>query len=162
MGRFYISIGSNINPEKNVVLILKELLKISPSLSISRILQTKAVDVESDNYFLNLCASLNFPDSASVLTQKFKEIERKLGRDIDDAERGKKDRTADIDILFAYDEEASLDLRELDYPSWVMLPLADLLKFQNIIEDYPDLPENGTTLTLDGIEIGAYPVTIER
>lgn len=108
--RYFIGIGSNIAPEKNVAAGLRELLASGSRVVISRILQTRPVGMESENTFYNLVAYLETALEADFLKKRFNAIEQALGRDRSDPERGVKDRPLDLDILVQLGPETDWDL----------------------------------------------------
>lgn len=64
-------------------------------------IKTEPVEYESHNIFCNIAVSLNTSLSPSKLLIKLKEIERRMGRNVDSAALGQySDRIIDIDIVY--------------------------------------------------------------
>ena len=124
--KYYLSLGSNINPESNLELAISALNKILTETECSSIYQTQAEGFEGDD-FLNLIfsgvSSLAFED----LNKKLKDIEDSSGRD----RNAKKfsSRTLDIDIVLQLndDEEILFESDEIAKYRFVSEPLEELL-----------------------------------
>ena len=96
---FYLSIGTNIEPEKNAVKIIQSLVECYGRLTLFPFIYSEPEDISSKAVFLNSVAIISSPDSEQNVKDSLNKIETKLGRQRDDPLRGMKDRTADIDIL---------------------------------------------------------------
>ena len=124
--KYYLSLGSNINPESNLVFAISALKKILTETECSSIYQTQAEGFEGDD-FLNLIfsgvSSLAFED----LNKKLKDIEDSSGRD----RNAKKfsSRTLDIDIVLQLNDEEEIlfESDEIAKYRFVSEPLAELL-----------------------------------
>jgi 2-amino-4-hydroxy-6-hydroxymethyldihydropteridine diphosphokinase len=124
--KYYLSLGSNINPESNLELAISELNKILTETECSSIYQTQAEGFEGDD-FLNLIfsgvSSLAFED----LNKKLKDIEDSSGRD----RNAKKfsSRTLDIDIVLQLNDEEEIlfESDEIAKYRFVSEPLEELL-----------------------------------
>ena len=77
--KFYLSIGSNINAEANIILAIEKLQKILDNSEYSSVHQTKAEGFEGDD-FLNLVVAGESRLSFEGLNKKLKEIEDESGR----------------------------------------------------------------------------------
>ena len=80
MPTYLLSIGSNIDPRRNVPRVLSRLLEIAPSLRVSRILETTPVgilgeDGEPPGRFLNLAVLLEWAGDEASLKAQLVEIE---------------------------------------------------------------------------------------
>jgi 2-amino-4-hydroxy-6-hydroxymethyldihydropteridine diphosphokinase len=106
--KYYLSLGSNINPESNLELAISALKKILTETECSSIYQTQAEGFEGDD-FLNLIfsgvSSLAFED----LNKKLKDIEDSSGRDRNAQKFSS--RTLDIDIVLQLNDEERYFLR---------------------------------------------------
>lgn len=162
MAWYYISLGSNIDPHQNVKYMLDYLLRISKRIDISRILETQAKGFASNRTFLNLAARIHTHLSPVELKQMFNQIETELGRDRNDPLSKKKDRVADIDILFYKEHENSLiykrDLPPEPYIRPFVLELLDYLKIN--IDEQPQFKEFGVSLNFHNIIIGHQALSI--
>ena len=124
--KYYLSLGSNINPESNLQLAISALNKILTETECSSIYQTQAEGFEGDD-FLNLIfagvSSLAFED----LNKKLKDIEDSSGRD----RNAKKfsSRTLDIDIVLQLNDEEEILFESVEIAKYrfVSEPLEELL-----------------------------------
>ena len=124
--KYYLSLGSNINPESNLELAISALNKILTETERSSIYKTQAEGFEGDD-FLNLIfsgvSSLAFED----LNKKLKDIEDSSGRD----RNAKKfsSRTLDIDIVLQLNDEEEIlfESDEIAKYRFVSEPLEELL-----------------------------------
>ena len=101
--KYYLSIGSNIEPVKNIIFSIKELKEILADINISNTYVTPSIGFEGPE-FLNLIISGNTKLSLEQLNALLKVIEDNAGRD----RTVKKfdSRTLDIDIVLAVEEGA--------------------------------------------------------
>ena len=124
--KYFLSIGSNIDAEKNLDFAYKELKNIFDNIQSSSIYTTKAEGFEGDN-FLNsiICGFSN--DNFEELNVKLKTIEDKSGRDRSKPKFSA--RTLDIDIVLQIndDEEILFESDEIEKYSFVSDPLKELL-----------------------------------
>lgn len=97
----FLGLGSNINPGHNVSEMILGLLALAPVVHVSRAIRTPPVGMASDNEFLNLSAHLETDHDLDALKQALNALEVRLGRDRQDPDSARKDRPADLDILFA-------------------------------------------------------------
>ena len=123
--KFYLSIGSNINAEANIILAIEKLQKILDNSEYSSVHQTKAEGFEGDD-FLNLVIAGESSLSFERLNKKLKEIEDESGRNRDAPKFSA--RTLDIDIVLQLgDEEILFESDEIEKYSFVSEPLKELL-----------------------------------
>ena len=123
--KFYLSIGSNINAEANIILAIEKLQKILDNSEYSSVHQTKAEGFEGDD-FLNLVVAGESSLSFEELNKKLKEIEDESGRNRDAPKFSA--RTLDIDIVLQIgDEEILFESDEIEKYSFVSEPLKELL-----------------------------------
>ena len=123
--KFYLSLGSNINAEANIILAIEKLQKILDNSEYSSVHQTKAEGVEGDD-FLNLVVSGDAELSFDELNKKLKDIEDEAGRNRDAPKFSA--RTLDIDIVLQIDdEEIIFESDEVTKYSFVSEPLKELL-----------------------------------
>ena len=124
--KYFLSIGSNIDAEKNLDFAYKELKNILDNIQSSSIYITKAEGFEGDD-FLNsiICGYAN--DNFEELNVKLKMIEDKSGRDRSKPKFSA--RTLDIDIVLQIndDEEILFESDEIEKYSFVSDPLKELL-----------------------------------
>ena len=123
--KFYLSLGSNINAEANIILAIEKLQKILDDSEFSSVHQTKAEGFEGDD-FLNLVVSGDTELSFEELNKKLKNIEDEAGRNR--AAPKFSARTLDIDIVLQIeDEEILFESDEIEKYSFVSEPLKELL-----------------------------------
>ena len=123
--KFYLSLGSNINAEANIILAIEKLQKILDNSEYSSVHQTKAEGFEGDD-FLNLVVSGDAELSFDELNKKLKDIEDEAGRNRDAPKFSA--RTLDIDIVHQIDdEEIIFESDEVTKYSFVSEPLKELL-----------------------------------
>lgn len=123
--KFYLSLGSNINAEANIILAIEKLQKILNNSEYSSVHQTKAEGFEGDD-FLNLVMSGDSNLSFDELNKKLKDIEDAAGRNRDAPKFSA--RTLDIDIVLQIDdEEIIFESDEVTKYSFVSDPLKELL-----------------------------------
>ncbi len=122
--KYYLSIGSNIEPVKNIIFSIKELKEILDDINISNTYVTPSIGFEGPE-FLNLIISGNTELSLEQLNALLKVIEDNAGRD----RTVKKfdSRTLDIDIVLAVQEGAIIYISdEIKKYSFVNVPLHDI------------------------------------
>ena len=123
--KYYLSVGSNINAEANIILAIEKLQKILEKTKYSSVHQTKAEGFEGDD-FLNLVMSGDCDLSFEDLNLKLKEIEDQSGRKRDVPKFSA--RTLDIDIVLQIDEdEIIFESDEIEKYSFVSEPLKEIL-----------------------------------
>ena len=123
--KFYLSLGSNINAEANIILAIEKLQKILDNSEYSSVHQTKAEGFEGDD-FLNLVVSGDAELYFDELNKKLKDIEDEAGRNRDAPKFSA--RTLDIDIVLQIDdEEIIFESDEVTKYSFVSEPLKELL-----------------------------------
>ena len=122
--KYYLSVGSNIEPVKNIIYSIKELKEILTDINISNTYVTPSIGFEGPE-FLNLIISGNTELSLEQLNAMLKVIEDDAGRD----RTVKKfdSRTLDIDIVLAVEEGAIIyKSDEIKKYSFVNVPLHDI------------------------------------
>tara|TARA_B100000886_G_scaffold54280_1_gene33329 strand:+ start:203 stop:604 length:402 start_codon:yes stop_codon:yes gene_type:complete len=132
MNRFYVLVGSNIEPQENVKKGL-DLIKKNNEIVLEAVSSeyiSKAVGMDG-NDFLNLvlrCTTeLSFKDSLKLL----KDIETSCGRERDPNNKFTP-RTLDLDIIIWNDFEGVIDGYELPDPDinkyeFIQIPLAEIM-----------------------------------
>jgi len=123
--KYYLSLGSNINAEANIIFAIQKLQRILKTTKYSSIHKTKAEGFEGDD-FLNLvmCGETNI--SFEELNKKLKAIEDESGRRRDMPKFSA--RTLDIDIILQIDDEDILyESNEIEKYSFVSEPLKEII-----------------------------------
>jgi 2-amino-4-hydroxy-6-hydroxymethyldihydropteridine diphosphokinase len=140
MPRIFVSIGSNIEREKNLRGAVRALRDAYGTLALSRVYESAPQGFTGDNFY-NLVAAFDTGESIEAVKARLAAIETAHGRVRGD--RRLASRTLDLDLLL-YDNavihRAGLDLprAEIQEYAFVLAPLAEIA---------PDLrhPETGET-----------------
>ncbi len=142
MAIVYVSIGSNIDPQENIVGAVRALREQYPSIRFSPVYRSAAVGFEGEE-FLNLVAGIDTSLSLEEIKAGLITLERRFGRK--DSHKGFQSRTLDLDLLLYEDvirHDAHFDLprAEIEQHAFVLKPLSDIA---------PDSvhPEAGKTLS---------------
>ena len=124
--RYFLSLGSNINAQKNIEFAVSELSEIFSDLNSSSIHKTKAEGFEGED-FLNSVISGTCQFSFDALNKKLKEIENSAGRDRNAPKFSA--RTLDIDIVLQLDEDDEIiyESEEITQYKFVSEPLQEIL-----------------------------------
>jgi 2-amino-4-hydroxy-6-hydroxymethyldihydropteridine diphosphokinase len=161
--RYFVGLGSNIAPRQHIALMLRALLQLAPTLHVGRVVETAPVGVDGEP-FLNAPVCLSSHLTPQALKAFFNATEARLGRDRADPDSKHKSRTADLDLLFGL-EDGARDVPAQLLPSepYMRPMLLELLGYLGlaIAAELPPLPV-GLPLELDGLTIGAAPLTLTR
>lgn len=128
MARAYLSLGSNIEPERHLRRALSELRAEFGELIVSPVYRTAAVGFDGPD-FLNLAVGLDTDRDPLTLDRWLHALEDRHGRRRDVARFS--DRTLDIDIVL-YGDRVQHGPGHLDIPrkeineAFVLKPLADI------------------------------------
>jgi 2-amino-4-hydroxy-6-hydroxymethyldihydropteridine diphosphokinase len=129
----YLSLGSNIHPEENLVRAVRLLQQQGNLQALSNAWESKSVGAEGPNY-LNACASFETPLSQFALKkQVLSPIEQELGRKRTEDKFAP--RTMDIDIVIF--DHVSCDDKYWGQ-AFVVIPLAEIFPlFTNPLTQEP-------------------------
>ena len=128
MGQAYLSLGSNVAPERNLASALRALRGRFGALRVSPVYRTRAIGFEGPD-FLNAAAILDSDLDPHALNDWLHALEDAHGRDRSGPRFG--DRPLDIDIVF-YDDLVSEGPGNLRIPrdelrhAFVLKPLVDI------------------------------------
>ncbi|MBE8167897.1 MAG: 2-amino-4-hydroxy-6-hydroxymethyldihydropteridine diphosphokinase [Shewanella sp.] len=127
MAQIYISVGSNIEPEKNIKIGTKELEKNFGKLILSSIFQSEAVGFDGGD-FLNSVVGASTELSITEVLQVLKTIEKNNGRQASAIKFSS--RTLDLDLLLYDDEVCSQPVQlprpEITFNAFVLWPMAEV------------------------------------
>lgn len=128
MAKVYISIGSNIDAEKNIRLSIHALQEHYGKLILSSVYESEAVGFKGDN-FLNLVVGLKTEEDVYTVAASLRKIEDEHGRDRSGPRFSP--RTVDLDLLLYDDlilQEEGLDIPrdEITKNAFVLLPLDEI------------------------------------
>jgi len=161
---YFLSLGSNINPEENVWHMLDKLHDYFGSFDISKIEETSAIGFESESKFLNLCVRINTELDKEALKALLVQIEIDLGRDRENPESKTSDRPADIDILFSVKpNENFIPDSAIPEEAYVLPTFIELARFfeYDFSAQASGIPQK-KTLEREGLIIGDEVKTIFR
>ena len=128
--RAYVSLGSNIEPEKNIKAALQLLAKYTTLAAVSTIWETEPVGFKAQANFLNGAAMVETGLSAPELKEQvLQRIEQELGRTRSANKNGP--RTIDLDISLFNDEVLAfagcqIPSAEVLERSFVAIPMAEI------------------------------------
>lgn len=128
MTQVYVSIGSNVEPDRNVAHALDALREAFGNIEVSPFYQTAAVGFDGDD-FLNLVVGFETDMTISALDERLDRIESAAGRERS-AQRFAP-RTLDLDLLLYGDTVMQCDgirvpRKELLKYAFMLMPLADI------------------------------------
>ncbi|HET6912017.1 MAG TPA: 2-amino-4-hydroxy-6-hydroxymethyldihydropteridine diphosphokinase [Rhodanobacteraceae bacterium] len=120
MTRFYLSLGSNLEPEEHLHAALRELRERFGALMVSSVYESEAVGFDGPPFW-NLAAGLESDLDLDALSAWLHELEDRQGRRRDQPRYA--DRTLDIDVV-------AFGMDSLDRPEWkqafLLAPLAEI------------------------------------
>ena len=123
--KYFLSIGSNIEPEKNIDFALEQLDLILDSLKFSSTHRTASEGFDGDDFF-NLAVSGYSDKSFNELNSLLKDIEDMAGRDRNVPKFSS--RSLDIDIVVQLnDDEIIFESEEVQKYSFVSEPLKEII-----------------------------------
>ncbi len=128
MGRAYVSIGSNLEPEANIPSALAELRRRYGALIVSPVYESEAVGFAGDNFY-NLVVGFDTDPGVHAVVRSLREIERQHKRKRSDKRFAP--RTLDLDLLLYDDlvfaeDGISIPRDEILRYAFVLKPLADI------------------------------------
>lgn len=128
MPRVFVSIGSNIDRERNIRIGVDALRKHFGDLTLSRVYESDAVGFVGHRFY-NLVVAFDTQRSLEELMATLAKIEQQQGR----KRRGKKfdNRSLDLDILLygdevRHDDGLNIPRRDIDRYAFVLKPLAQI------------------------------------
>ncbi|AND70010.1 2-amino-4-hydroxy-6-hydroxymethyldihydropteridine pyrophosphokinase [Dyella thiooxydans] len=128
MARVYLSLGSNVEPQRYLPAALDELRARFGALAVSPAYRTKSVGFEGPD-FVNLAVGLDTDLPPQALNDWLHALENRHGRRRDVPRYS--DRTLDVDIVF-YDQLVTEGTEHLQVPrdelkhAFVLRPIADI------------------------------------
>ena len=143
--KFFLSVGSNIDPQKNIPLSIETLKKNFQVLNISSVYETDPVGsdgtintrIAAGQKFWNYAAVIEFNESRMKLSHQIRDLENFLGR-VRDPQNKFAPRCIDFDILPQADYQKQ---------AFIMIPLAEIAAQEKDAETgktFKDLSENFT------------------
>jgi len=126
----FISIGSNLYAEKNIILV-RDHLDLLFDVTYSSIYKTPAEGFVGED-FLNSVCKFETEVNPYEIRRILKEIEKDMGRTID--QKGMTNRVIDLDLILYGDLE--INDQELEIPS------ADIEKYKFVLEPLAEIAPN--------------------
>ena len=128
MPKAFVSVGSNVDRERNVAHGLDLLRERFGELEVSSVYETEAVGFDGDP-FLNLVVAFETELRPSAIVSQLHAIERRCGRKRGDARFGP--RTLDLDLVVLGDrivreDGIVLPRDEVSTQAFVLCPLAEI------------------------------------
>ena len=128
VARAYISVGSNIDRERNVTAALDALIAVYGELRLSSVFESEAVGFEGHPFY-NLVVGVETSHTVGELAETLRRIESDRGRNRD-APRFSS-RTLDLDLLTYANAAGSIDgvslpREEITQNAFVLRPLAEI------------------------------------
>lgn len=128
MPRVYVSVGSNIERERNIRHGLHALRAFFGALTVSTVYESRAFGFEGDNFY-NLVAGFDTDDELTAVIQALREIEEQHGR-VRGGPRCSA-RTLDLDLLIygnlrSHAPDITLPRAEIVARAFVLGPLAEI------------------------------------
>lgn len=128
MPRVYVSVGSNVEREKNIRGAVRALKERYINVALSSVYQSKADGFEGDDFY-NLVAAFTTDESLEALRDGLAQIEIAHGRVRNGPRYGA--RTLDIDILLygdmiRHDDRFDIPRGEITRCAYVLRPLGEL------------------------------------
>lgn len=152
--RAYLSLGSNIEPERNLPAAATALRRLGRVVDVSRVWQSPAVGDDSQPDYCNAAVCLETPWTAEELLAAdgpLRRIEAELGRVRDPCNKFAP-RTIDIDLSLLEDEARTIGEHRLPDPSvrtrsFVAVPLSELAGARLPGGETPTLTELASALS---------------
>ena len=113
MNQVVVGLGSNINPEKNIQLAIKEIDLHHNIISESEIVETEPIGFLDQDNFLNGALLVETKFGMEKLKHWLRDVENKLGRIRTSNKNGP--RTIDLDIIVWNGEVIDEDVYSLDF-----------------------------------------------
>ncbi len=128
MPRVYVSIGSNIDRERNIRGAVDELATQYGPLTLSPVYESRAVGFTGENFY-NLVAGFDSGESIEGIKETLTRIESRFGRTR--RENRFSPRTLDLDLLLygdvvRHDQQVKLPHPDIQRYAFVLRPLADI------------------------------------
>ena len=129
MNVIYIALGSNINPQENLIETVTILRETFPDIVFSSVYKTAPMEIENQDDFLNAVARFQTDDDPEKVYAKLKEIEQALKKNPPERYGP---RTIDLDLLLYDDQKLKTDKLVIPHPKmherrFVLEPLCELI-----------------------------------
>ena len=130
MTDIYISIGSNIEREKNIQRAISLLAENFSNIECSSVYETNAIGFDGEDFY-NLVVKICTQKSLDEMQEILKFIETKCGRKIGSPEKKFTSRTIDLDLLLfgntvLHNKKTDIPRTDITRYAFVLLPLSEL------------------------------------
>ena len=124
----FLSLGSNINPKKNLQYACKELKKTFGNIQVSSVYRNKSIGFKGSD-FLNMVVKVKSTFNPNEMLDYLRGIEAATGRDIGTGAFNS--RTLDIDMILYGDlihpeRPFKIPRKDIELYSFVLCPLAEI------------------------------------
>jgi len=127
---YLLAVGSNLQPEKHVRWMLRQMFEIFEAVQVGRFFSSKAYGIKSRHLFWNGAVIVQTSLNVEDLKTQLSEWEVLSGRDRSHPQCSLRDRTLDIDIVWSSVDgwyESLAKIKECDY---LAVPLSSLAHFR--------------------------------
>jgi len=131
MPKAFLSIGSNIDPQRHIPAALKDLTTLFGPLEVSSTYESEAVGFEGP-LFHNLVAAFHSHLSAETVAEHLRAVEERHGRTRESQKFSS--RTLDIDLILWGDETFSRGR--------LQIPRAETIRYAFVLEPLAELAPN--------------------
>ncbi len=164
MTEIFVSVGSNVDRERHILLSLELLRARFGDLHMSSVYESPSVGFDGDPFF-NLVVAFSTRAEPRQIVSALRDIEGRCGRDRSEERFGP--RTMDLDLLLVGDrvvddEDIVLPHEEISSQAFVLCPLAEIagqrkhpVSGATLAEMWADFEDRGTLRKVDlccGIE----------
>lgn len=158
MPTYFLGLGSNLDPARNTEAMLEALLDFAPTLTVSRVIETEPVGMNTQHCFFNAVVALEYGKNAADFKAELNQLEARLGRNRADPNKKNQDRPADVDIICALEPGETPTPGHLPPEAFLQPLLLELWAFLNLPLPCPamDLAE-GVVLQVKGQVVGVAP-----
>jgi len=130
MTEIYISIGSNINRQRNIQHAVNLLEKEFSEITCSRVYESEAVGFNGDDFF-NLVVTTRTTETPDVVIKILKKIEHACGRGDNQSEKKFSARTIDLDLLLfgdliLHNKNIHIPRADINQYAFVLRPMSEL------------------------------------
>ena len=127
MHQVYVSIGSNIDPNKNITIVKGHLNGLF-DCTFSSLYETISEGFEGNN-FINCVVGFETDIELIELRENLKKIEKNMGRTL--SQKGMSNRVIDLDLilygsLVTEDENFDIPSKDIEHFAFILEPLAEI------------------------------------
>tara|TARA_B110000914_G_scaffold175574_1_gene156852 strand:+ start:390 stop:839 length:450 start_codon:yes stop_codon:yes gene_type:complete len=129
MHQVYVSIGSNIDPKRNIAIVKSQLNSLF-DCTFSSLYETIAEGFEGNN-FINCVVGFETDLEPIKLRENLKKIEKNMGRTL--SQKGMSNRVIDLDLilygnLVTEDKNFDIPSKDLEHFAFILEPLVEIAR----------------------------------